>query len=740
MQKPATQAIASHDASASKSSRTHGGVGARLIATFLFGAVVVGGIAVAWSGMSAGEATADVILHDVKRQDMEVVVVERGNLESAKNAELYCEVEARSPGSPATSIKWIVPEGHTAKKGELLCEFDSASLQDQVTAQKVKVEQAKASRASADADFEIVKSQNQSDIKAAETSVELAAIDLRKYLEGDYMKERRKIEGDILIAEEEVKRAKERLDYSERLNKKGYVSTSEVESDQLAVTRAENSLAMAREEMRVLNEYTKPRQTKDLESKRDEAKRALDRVMSQSKAKEAQSHAKQLAEQAAHETEEGNLRKLERQLGVCKLTAPIDGLVTYANEQGRMGMQSLQIEEGASVRERQKIIRIPDLASMQVNVKVHEAKVAHLAPGQPARIKVESMPDRPMRGTVKSVATMADAQSWMSSGVQVFTVLVSIDDKLDGLRPGTTAEVEILANKFPGALPVPVQAVIERKGKSYCYIKQGSTYQLAAVELGASNEKLVAILNGVKEGDKVVQNISTVLTDAQLRQLSDSVEAPAETKDAWAGRDVPKAASNGGSTVADAKAKSTPAAPAPGGGPARGAPGGTTGGVSGGATSGALGGPGGSPRGQAAGGAGNLLATYDKNGDGKIGKDEVGEATWLSRFDTNKDGDVDKGELAAVKRGGGGRGMGGSLPSSPAEYIKSLDKNNDGKVAKDEMPEQARQFFSFTDTNGDGFADRSEIEAMYKRMEQMRKSGGFGGGPGGPGGGGGPPQ
>jgi RND family efflux transporter MFP subunit len=690
-----------------RSVSTNGSRAPRLLLTLAVGLAAVAGVGLAWTALSGEESGGEIILHDVRRQDMEVVVVERGQLESGKNAELFCEVEARSPGSPATSIKWIVPEGHLAKKGELLCEFDSASLQDQLTTQKVTLAKAKAALASQEADFEIVKSQNTSDIKAAETTVELAQIDLRKYLEGDYVKERRKIEGDILIAEEEVKRAKERLEYSERLNKKGYVSTSEVESDQLAVTRAENALAMAREELRVLNEYTKPRQTKDLETKRDEALRALDRVKNQAKAKEAQAQVKLLAEQATYETEEANLRKIERQLGVCKLYAPLDGMVTYANEFGRFGQQTPQVEEGASVRERQKIIRIPDLGSMQVNVKVHEAKVAHLAQGQPARIKVESMPDRPLKGTVKSVATMADSQSWMSTGVQVFTVLVAIDEQIEGLKPGMTAEVEILANRLENALPVPVQAVIERKGKSFCYVKRGRNFELIPVELGVSNEKLVAVSTGLNEGDQVVQNISSLLTESQLRSLSDQVAGSDEKKDVWAGRELPKpgadgpAGANGPRAETAAPRRPADAATKPGAG------------------------------GQA--GGGSFFAKYDKNGDGKVAKDEMPEnlANLFAKMDTNSDGFIDQNEMAAARpRGsGGGRAATGNMPRTPADYIKAFDKDNDGKVSKDETPDQGRQFFGFVDTNGDGFADKAEIEAMYKRMEALRQSGGFGGGP-----------
>lgn len=78
------------------------------------------------------------------------------------------------------------------------------------------------------------------------------------------------------------------------------------------------------------------------------------------------------------------------------------------------------------------------------------------------------------------------------------------------------------------------------------------------------------------------------------------------------------------------------------------------------------------------------------------------------------------------------------MPASGAEWITMSDKNSDGKVAKDELPEFVQGFFSTMDSNGDGFVDGAEADAVVERMKQMQQQGGFGGGAGGPPGGGAP--
>jgi RND family efflux transporter MFP subunit len=675
----------------------------------LAGIVVVTGAvagAVAWNGLPGVQATTEgVIFYDVKKQSLDIVVVERGALESAKNEDLVCQVEARSAGSPATTIKWIVPEGHFAKEGELVVELDSAPLQDQINTQSIKVSEAKATLTSAEADFEIVRSQNSSDIETQKTAVALAEIDLKKYEEGDYVKERKTIDGKLLIAEEELKRAKERLEYSERLAKKGYVSTSEVESDQLAVTRATNDLAMAKEELRVLDQYTKPRTVRDLQSKLAEAKRALERVESQARAKEAQSQEVLSAKKKTHAAEENTLKKLERQVERCKLHAPFAGMVTYANDPDRMfrgGQSSPQIEEGASVREGQKIVRIPDLNQMQVNVKVHEAKVARVRVGQPARIRVESLPDRFLNGTVKTIATMADQQSWMSTGVQVYTVMVSVDEQVEGLKPGMTSEVQILADKLSDVLAVPVQAVVERGGRSFVFAHRNNQFVPLPITLGVSNDKFIVVDSGINAGDKLVQNVASTIPEATLQELGGATADASKKTDDWAGR---KVGPSGNSTGGGPPTK-------PGIGKAAGGPA--------------------DSKGKMAGGSSRLLTQYDKNGDGQLTKDELPEnASWLTRYDKNGDGTIDAAEIADIrsKTGGGGAGGGFRMPANGAEYIKASDKNGDGKVAKDELPEMAQQFFGQTDTNGDGFVDEKEAETAVQRMkerfQQMQQGGGF---------------
>jgi hypothetical protein len=80
------------------------------------------------------------------------------------------------------------------------------------------------------------------------------------------------------------------------------------------------------------------------------------------------------------------------------------------------------------------------------------------------------------------------------------------------------------------------------------------------------------------------------------------------------------------------------------------------------------------------------------------------------------------GELESRGRGGGGgqdgqqsgRGGGGAAPSPEAIISRILesDKNEDGKISKDEASDRLKQNFDRADENGDGFIDEAELKTL----------------------------
>ncbi|HEV3168265.1 MAG TPA: efflux RND transporter periplasmic adaptor subunit, partial [Isosphaeraceae bacterium] len=182
------------------------------------------------------------------------------------------------------------------------------------------------------------------------------------------------------------------------------------------------------------------------------------------------------------------------------------------------GSNTPQIEEGAQVRERQKIFSLPDITKMQVNTKVHESMVDRVARGQRARIRVDALPNGELTGSVKTVAPLPDPSSFFSSDIKVYSTLVSIDKGPSQLRPGMTAQVEILVTELEDVLSVPVQAVLEFKNKQQVYVKTPNGYERRQVTVGISNDQLIEVKTGIKEGDRVVLNPTGLMTEDEKRE------------------------------------------------------------------------------------------------------------------------------------------------------------------------------------------------------------------------------
>jgi HlyD family secretion protein len=243
------------------------------------------------------------------------------------------------------------------------------------------VDQAKASWVSANEEYHIQESQNESDIEAAKNSVVLARIDLEKYEKAEFSQALEDVEGRIEVARADLETAQARSIWSNRMVTMGYQSKSQAKGDESRFDAARIALQRLMTERRVLIDFTKRRMIQDLSAKCAEAERALERVKSQAKAKLVQADADRLAKDSVYKQELTRSHEIEAVIAKCLMLAPQDGLVVYfISDQARSGGGSQQslVAQGEPVREGQKLMQIPDLSQMIVNVRVHEAMVSNL--------------------------------------------------------------------------------------------------------------------------------------------------------------------------------------------------------------------------------------------------------------------------------------------------------------------------------------------------------------------------
>jgi multidrug resistance efflux pump len=305
-----------------------------------------------------------------------------------------------------------------------------------------------------------------------------------------------------------LEQARDRASFSDRMVKKEFMSASQAQADLFALRKVEKDAQVLKFEY----EQSVTKFTRAL----DEAKKNLERVKEQTKTNEKTAMALVTTTKGVYEQEKSRYHDIEDEIKKCKVYAPQDGMVVYVvPEQARFGGGAQQsiVAQGEPVREGQKMMMIPDLSEMQVKILVHEALVADVRTELPARIRIDSQSSRVYRGKVKMVATVASQAEWFAADVKKYETTVTIQNKDNAyrLKPGMSAEVEVLINRTSkDVLTIPVQAVIDpldRGKKPTCVVRHpdGEEEQVE-IDTGLSNTEKVEVRSGLEEGDQVLTN------------------------------------------------------------------------------------------------------------------------------------------------------------------------------------------------------------------------------------------
>ncbi len=481
------------------------------LAAAAIGLLVTTIVVIRWT-LNRSNHDAGLVYYDVVRTSLDISVTERGNLESQLNERVLCEVEdVQSDGINGTPIVWIVDNGASVKKGDLIVELESTMMQDRLDDQVLDVEEAKSKFVQAKVQYENQIDQNETTFAEAELSVELAELALKQYEDDDGGTFRIELEDvELSIQEAEAGGLIEQTNLTgvEQLYKLGYRSSGELAQARLNALRAERTLANALSKRKELVEYRYKKMKMELEGSLSSSKRSLKQVVRDNKALLAQAKARFDAAQESLTKETELLARYEDQLQKCKIYAPQDGMIAYASGQSRYREE---IRPGAAVRRRQPIMNLPNLKRMQVKTSVHESVLDQIKKGLKVSIRVDAFPDRHYQGSVQSVAVLPDQGGWFSSDTKVYPTVITIDEDVEQLKPGMTAVVEIHVDYLNDIVAVPIQSVVQVEKETWCYVESGGRPERRCIKVGKTNDKFVEILDGISAGERIVLNPSAVL-------------------------------------------------------------------------------------------------------------------------------------------------------------------------------------------------------------------------------------
>lgn len=215
------------------------------------------------------------------------------------------------------------------------------------------------------------------------------------------------------------------------------------------------------------------------------------------------------------------VRKLVNQVELAKLQLSIaqtqknydrvkddyDKLTVYATRPGIVVYEKIRkgpnrkekVKVGDQVWGGQPLLILPDLSAMQVISQVGEMDVQQVKPGQQVLVRLDAFPGPVFHGQVAKVAPMANPEE-DAPNVQVFELVLDIQEQDDRLRPGMSASVEIVVDTIDDALFVPLEALREQDGRTLVYRLRGKTPKPVEVKVGRRNAVAAVVDSGLEEG------------------------------------------------------------------------------------------------------------------------------------------------------------------------------------------------------------------------------------------------
>jgi len=477
-------------------------------------------------------------------------------------------------------VRLAVDEGTRVKAGDLVAVIDPADTQaafDQANADLTAAEaralqaeknyelqlrqtengirQAEANLETAQARYERAKIEaerqpvvSQSSLRSAQAAYDAALADQRRLQEVTVPQLRRETAANLERARTDLQTAEAALRRAKELFSKGYVSQAEVDRAQSSHASAKAAYETARQRADTLERdlatqieaqsNAVKRAAAALEQAKaglrdvDVSRRSLEEAKANLEAARVQLRNAQdarlnvlIRQSEIQAAKAGTVRsKVSRdnakvQLDSTTVVAPRSGVVTlkYLEEGTIIPPGTSTFSQGTS------IVQISDVTRMFVDCAVDETDIGKIRVGQPVRILTEAYPGRQLPGVVMRINPAATTEQNITA-IKVRVEILNFQ-KLD-LRPGMSATCEFILLAKPNVLVAPAQAVRNENGRTYVKVKTADPKKPAErdIKVGATGNDGVEVVEGLKEGEKVV------VAEIDLAQLRETQQKMLEAQ------------------------------------------------------------------------------------------------------------------------------------------------------------------------------------------------------------------
>jgi HlyD family secretion protein len=160
------------------------------------------------------------------------------------------------------------------------------------------------------------------------------------------------------------------------------------------------------------------------------------------------------------------------------------------------------------------VVELADFNSLMVETDVPESRLSLIKPGSPAEVVLDAYPQKRHRGEVAEISLRVNRAK------ATVVVKVKFVDEAPGVLPDMAARVSFLNQALdkeslqkPPSLVVPASAVTEREGRKVVFTLEDGKARMVPVELGPRAGNGFELVNGPRDGTRVVANPGTDLVE-----------------------------------------------------------------------------------------------------------------------------------------------------------------------------------------------------------------------------------
>ncbi len=286
----------------------------------------------------------------------------------------------------------------------------------------------------------------------------------------------------------------------------------------LALAESETEAAAARMRESCLNSEMAAREARRLRrlaEQRAIAEDALDRAVTQASASEAACR----AAGAAHDVAQSQAQAVAAALELTYLKAPFDGIVAEVNA-----------EIGEYVTPSPPGIPTPPAVDLIadgcvfVSAPIDEVDAPAVAVGMDVCVELDAFPARRCSGRVRRIAPYVLDREKQARTLEV-EVEIQAAEEAEGLLPGYTADVEIIAAARDGVLRVPTEAVLERR-RVLVYRETDGMLETREFEPGIANWRYTEVRSGLVAGERVALSIDREGVREGARVVPEEAQGP----------------------------------------------------------------------------------------------------------------------------------------------------------------------------------------------------------------------